>query len=38
MVKADAKRLTDAEYAKHVKALGDDYDATQPRPTASAEP
>ncbi len=38
MVKANAQQFTDAEYAKYVEALGDDYRATQPRPIAGLEP
>jgi hypothetical protein len=35
MVKKNAELFTDAEYKKHVRALGDDYLSRTPRPVAA---
>jgi len=35
LVKPNATLFTDAEYARHVRKLGDEYRATLPRPIAS---
>ena len=34
MVKPNATKFTDAEYRKHVRRLGEDYQSSVPRPVA----